>query len=154
MTIATSPTPTCRRCLVSREEVARIAATLPELPTAKRDRYERDWGVRRVEADTLSSESLVSAFYEEAVAAYGTGDGKPQRLATWMTGELFRLLYADGEGQDLRQIGEVKIQPAALGGAAQAGGREGDQPQHGQEGAGEHVRHRRRPAGHRPARGA
>ena len=65
-----------------------------------------------VEADTLSGESLVAAFFEEAVAAYGTGDGKPQRLATWMTGELFRLLYADGEGQDLRQIGEVKIKPA------------------------------------------
>ena len=29
-----------------------------------------------------------------------------------MTGELFRLLYADGEGQDLRQIAASKIQPA------------------------------------------
>ena len=48
------------------------------------------------------------------MAAYGDGEGKPQRLATWMTGELFRLLYADGEGQDLRQIAEIKIQPAQL----------------------------------------
>jgi aspartyl-tRNA(Asn)/glutamyl-tRNA(Gln) amidotransferase subunit B len=68
--------------------------------------------VRRIEANTLTSESLVAAFYEQAVAAYGAGEGKPQRLATWMTGELFRLLYADGEGQDLRQIAEVRIQPA------------------------------------------
>ena len=99
---------------VSREDVARIAAELPELPGAKRDRYERAWGVRRIEADTLTSESLVAAFYEASVAAYGTGEGKPQRLATWMTGELFRLLYADGEGQDLRQIAGIKIQPAQL----------------------------------------
>jgi aspartyl-tRNA(Asn)/glutamyl-tRNA(Gln) amidotransferase subunit B len=99
---------------VSRAEVERIAATLPELPGAKRDRYERDWGVRRIEANTLTSESLVAAFYEQAVAAYGTEAGQPQRLATWMTGELFRLLYADGEGQDLRQIAGVKIQPAQL----------------------------------------
>ena len=97
---------------VSREEVARIAASLPELPGAKRDRYMAAWGVRRIEANTLTSESLVTSFYEAAVAAYGTTDGKPQRLATWMTGELFRLLYADGEGQDLRQIGEIKIKPA------------------------------------------
>jgi aspartyl-tRNA(Asn)/glutamyl-tRNA(Gln) amidotransferase subunit B len=46
------------------------------------------------------------------VAAYGQGDGQPQRVATWMTGELFRLLYADGEGQDLRQIADIKIKPA------------------------------------------
>jgi aspartyl-tRNA(Asn)/glutamyl-tRNA(Gln) amidotransferase subunit B len=99
---------------VSRAEVARIRQTLPELPTAKRDRYMQEWGVRRIEANTLSGESLVSAFYEAAVAAYGTGDGRPQRLATWMTGELFRLLYADGEGQDLRQIAEIKIKPEQL----------------------------------------
>lgn len=106
------PEPDLPPLMVSREEVTRIAATLPELPGAKRDRYEREWGVRRIEANTLTSESLVSAFYEQAVAAYGTTEGKPQRLATWMTGELFRLLYADGEGQDLRQIASVKIQPA------------------------------------------
>ncbi len=99
---------------VSRAEVARIAAGLPELPEAKRDRYEREWNVRRGEAATLAGENLVAAFFEQAVAAYGTGDGKPQRLATWMTGELFRLLYADGEGQDLRQIAAIKIQPAQL----------------------------------------
>jgi aspartyl-tRNA(Asn)/glutamyl-tRNA(Gln) amidotransferase subunit B len=29
-------------------------------------------------------------------------------------GELFRLLYADGEGQDLRQIAGVKIKPGQL----------------------------------------
>jgi aspartyl-tRNA(Asn)/glutamyl-tRNA(Gln) amidotransferase subunit B len=97
---------------VSREEVARLAAALPELPAAKRNRYEQAWGVRRIEANVLTSEAAVARFFEEAVAAYGEQDGKPQRLATWMTGELFRLLYADGEGQDLRQIAAVKITPA------------------------------------------
>jgi aspartyl-tRNA(Asn)/glutamyl-tRNA(Gln) amidotransferase subunit B len=29
-----------------------------------------------------------------------------------MTGELFRLLYADGDGQDLRQITAIKLTPA------------------------------------------
>ena len=97
---------------VSREEVARLAAALPELPAVKRNRYEQAWGVRRIEANVLTSEAAVARFFEETVAAYGEADGKPQRLATWMTGELFRLLYADGEGQDLRQIAAVKIAPA------------------------------------------
>jgi aspartyl-tRNA(Asn)/glutamyl-tRNA(Gln) amidotransferase subunit B len=97
---------------VTRAEVERITAGLPELPVARRDRYMGEWGVRQVEATTLASENLVSAFYEQVVAAYGQGDGQPQRVATWMTGELFRLLYADGEGQDLRQIADIKIKPA------------------------------------------
>lgn len=99
---------------VSRAWVKTLAAQLPELPTTKRDRFEQQWGVRRIEADILTSESLVASFFEKSVAAYGTEEGKPQRIANWMTGELFRLIYADGEGQDLRQIAEIKIQPAQL----------------------------------------
>lgn len=105
------PDPDLPPLRISREEVARLAATLPELPAAKRNRYEQAWGVRRVEANVLTSEAVVARYFEEAVAAYGEEDGKPQRLATWMTGELFRLLYADGDGQDLRQIAAIKIRP-------------------------------------------
>lgn len=108
------PEPDLPPVVVSRDWVAALAAQLPELPTVKRDRYEQQWGVRRIEADILTSESLVASFFEKSVAAYGMAEGKPQRVANWMTSELFRLLYADGEGQDLRQIAEVKIQPAQL----------------------------------------
>jgi aspartyl-tRNA(Asn)/glutamyl-tRNA(Gln) amidotransferase subunit B len=94
--------------------IEQIRAQLPELPDAKRDRYVVEWGVRRAEADILTSEQLVADYFEQAVAAYGVASGKPQRLATWLTTELFRLLYADGDGQDLRQIAEVKIKPTQL----------------------------------------
>ncbi|MCB0126327.1 MAG: Asp-tRNA(Asn)/Glu-tRNA(Gln) amidotransferase subunit GatB [Caldilineaceae bacterium] len=96
---------------VSRAQVDAIAATLPELPAAKRTRYIGEWELRPLEAVTLASESLVARFFEEAVGAYGSDDGQPQRVANWMTGELFRLLYAGGDGQDLRQIAQIKITP-------------------------------------------
>ncbi|MBX3015021.1 MAG: Asp-tRNA(Asn)/Glu-tRNA(Gln) amidotransferase subunit GatB [Caldilineaceae bacterium] len=108
------PEPDLPPVQVSRAWVARLAAELPELPTTKRDRYEQAWGLRRIEAEILTSESLVAAFFEQLVAEYGSEAGKAQRAATWLTGELFRLLYADGDGQDLRQIAEIKIQPAQL----------------------------------------
>jgi len=108
------PEPDLPPVTVDRAWVATLAAQLPELPTAKRDGYEQQWGVRRIDAEILTSESLVAHYFEQAVAAYGTTDGKPQRIANWMTGELFRLIYADGEGQDLRQIADVKITPAQL----------------------------------------
>ncbi len=103
---------------VSREWVEQIRATLPELPDVKLARYVDQWGLRRAEAEILTDEQLVADFYEAAVTVYlGTDPApgeKPQRLANWITGELFRLIYADGEGQDLRQIAQVKIQPGQL----------------------------------------
>ncbi len=108
------PEPDLPPLAISREWVAEIAATLPELPDAKRARYEQGWGIRPAEARILTDEKLVADYFEAAVAAYGTETGKPQRMANWMTGEFFRLLYADGEGQDLRQIADVKVQPHQL----------------------------------------
>ncbi len=110
------PEPDLPPLVVKHMWVDEIQASLPELPDAKQARYINDWDVRAIEANTLISERLVAAYFESAVAVYGTDDGKPQRIANWMTGELFSLLYADGEGQDLRQIEDVQIKPAQLAG--------------------------------------
>ncbi|RME56283.1 MAG: Asp-tRNA(Asn)/Glu-tRNA(Gln) amidotransferase subunit GatB, partial [Caldilineae bacterium] len=108
------PEPDLPPLVVSREWVAELAAGLPELPDAKRRRYEEEWGLRPIDAQTLTGEKLVADFFEAAVAAYGVDEGRPQRMANWITGELFRLIYADGAGQDLRQIAEVKIRPEQM----------------------------------------
>ncbi|MCC6458758.1 MAG: Asp-tRNA(Asn)/Glu-tRNA(Gln) amidotransferase subunit GatB [Caldilineaceae bacterium] len=108
------PEPDLPPLVISREQVEEIRATLPELPDAKTARYTGEWGLRPIEAETLTSEALVAEFFEATVAAYGNGPGQPQRAANWITGELFRLLYAGGEGQDLRQIADVKVRPDQL----------------------------------------
>jgi aspartyl-tRNA(Asn)/glutamyl-tRNA(Gln) amidotransferase subunit B len=108
------PEPDLPPLVVSRAWTDEIRATLPELPDAKRTRYIESLGVRPVDAGILTSESLVARYFEAVVDAYGDEDGKPQRVANWITGEVFRLLYAGGEGQDLRQIANLRIQPAHL----------------------------------------
>jgi aspartyl-tRNA(Asn)/glutamyl-tRNA(Gln) amidotransferase subunit B len=108
------PEPDLPPLFVTREWVTEIRATLPELPEAKRARYTTAWGLRPIEVDTLISEALVANFFEATIAAYGDTPGQPQRAANWITGELFRLLYADGYGQDLRQIATVKVRPEQL----------------------------------------
>ncbi len=95
-------------------EIERLRTALPELPDAKQARYVADWGLRPAEAAILASERTVSAYFEAAVDAYGTEPGKPQRMANWLTGEFFRLLYADGDGADLRQISETRVKPPQL----------------------------------------
>jgi len=108
------PEPDLPPLFVNRSWVDEIRATLPELPAAKHSRYVTDWGLRPDDAKILAGERLVADYFEQALDAYGFDDGRPQRLANWMTGEFFRLLYADGEGQDLRQIENVRVQPEHL----------------------------------------
>ncbi|MEM7538527.1 MAG: Asp-tRNA(Asn)/Glu-tRNA(Gln) amidotransferase subunit GatB, partial [Chloroflexota bacterium] len=110
------PEPDLPPLQVERSWVDQIQLTLIELPRPKQQRYEDDLGVRAKEASILTGEKLVADFFEEAVDAYGTDDGKPQRLANWMTGEFFRLIYDSGEGQDLRQIASTKVKPSQLAG--------------------------------------
>lgn len=99
---------------VSREWVEAIRATLPELPDHRIHRYTNDWGVRATDAQILAGERQVADFFEAAVTAYGPGEDRPQKLANWITGDLFRLIHAQGEGQDLRRLSELPIQPGQL----------------------------------------
>ncbi len=108
------PEPDLPPLVIMQPWIDEIRATLPELPDARRARYEEDWGVRAVDAEILTSEIQVANFFEEAVAAYGSSDDKPQRVANWITGELFRLIYAAGDAQDLRQLADLPIRPQQL----------------------------------------
>ena len=67
-TTATSPTPTSCRSSSSRPGSTRIAATLPELPDAKKARFVADYGMTEYDAGVLTAETA-SASYFEAVAA-------------------------------------------------------------------------------------
>jgi aspartyl-tRNA(Asn)/glutamyl-tRNA(Gln) amidotransferase subunit B len=108
------PEPDLPPIFVTREWVEEIRATLPELPDVRSARYQQDWGVRRIDADILTGEIAVANFFERAVSAYGSDGDKPQRMANWITGELFRLIYAAGDSQDLRQIADLPIRPDQL----------------------------------------
>ncbi|MFN8442673.1 MAG: Asp-tRNA(Asn)/Glu-tRNA(Gln) amidotransferase subunit GatB [Caldilineaceae bacterium] len=108
------PEPDLPPLRVSPIYVEQVRRSLPDLAETKRDRYMNEWGVRRIDAELISSEKLVAEYYEAAVAIYGNGEGKPQRLANWLTTELFRLLYSDGSGTDLRSIVDAKVKPAQL----------------------------------------
>ena len=108
------PEPDLPPLVVDRQWVEEEARTLPELPDAKEQRYRQAWALRPADAGAITSEKAVADYFEAAVDAYGQEDGKPQRMANWITDELFRLLYADGEGQDLRQIADTRVQPQQL----------------------------------------
>jgi aspartyl-tRNA(Asn)/glutamyl-tRNA(Gln) amidotransferase subunit B len=78
---------------------------LPELPTAKRERFMKEFGLSDYDADVLTAERDVAEYYEAAVAA--GGDAK--KCANWIMSELMR------EMAEARvSARQVKLTPAEL----------------------------------------
>jgi aspartyl-tRNA(Asn)/glutamyl-tRNA(Gln) amidotransferase subunit B len=78
---------------------------LPELPDARRERYQHDFELSRYDATQLTSSLAVSGFFEQAVALYP----KPKVIANWVQGELFRILRERD-----REIEETHVTPEQL----------------------------------------
>ena len=72
--------------------IAEVVAAMPELPDARRARFEAAYGLSAYDADVLTN-SRAQADYYEAAAAAG-GDAK--LAANWVMGELAAALNRDG----------------------------------------------------------
>tara|TARA_Y100001956_G_scaffold60583_1_gene60262 strand:+ start:302 stop:1816 length:1515 start_codon:yes stop_codon:yes gene_type:complete len=84
-----------------------IAASLPELPDAKKARFMGDYGLTEYDASVLTADTTSAGFFEGVVAA--CDDGK--LAANWVINELFGRLKADE-----KDISDSPLSPAALGG--------------------------------------
>ena len=84
---------------LDRRGSTRIAATLPELPDAKKARFVTDYGMTEYDAGVLTAETA-SAAYFEAVAA--GRDGK--QAANWVINELFGRLNKEGRAIDASPV--------------------------------------------------
>jgi aspartyl-tRNA(Asn)/glutamyl-tRNA(Gln) amidotransferase subunit B len=75
--------------------LAEIRAALPELPSARRARYQEALGLSAYDAAVLVGDPSATALFEGAIAADPALPAK--RLANWVTGEYLRLAKS-GEG--------------------------------------------------------
>ena len=83
------PDPDLLPVVLSREYVERIRGELPELPGARRSRFESEFALSEPDARRLT-ESRDLADYYEAVAK---SSGQPKLAANWVTGELVAALH-------------------------------------------------------------
>jgi aspartyl-tRNA(Asn)/glutamyl-tRNA(Gln) amidotransferase subunit B len=102
------PEPDLPPLRIERSWVEELRRTLPELPLARRDRFQRDYGLGRYDAEVLVADRHVADFYEQVVAATAV-DAKT--AANWVMGELFRLMNQTG-----KTLAEVPVTPAAFAG--------------------------------------
>jgi len=88
------PDPDLLPVVVTAETREAIRATLPELPEAKRDRFEQQYGLPRYDATVLTGEAALADYYEAAVKASGA-DAK--LCANWVTTDLLGALNKLGK---------------------------------------------------------
>lgn len=88
------------------EEIAQIQAGLPELPLARRERFEKDYQLSGYDAEILTNERSLSDYYETAVKAYA---GEAKAVANWMMNDLSRMLNDLGKNAD-----ELNLKPDDL----------------------------------------
>jgi len=100
------PEPDLPPLVVSPDRVERIRAALPELPSARRDRYRRDYStLTEYDIGVLTSSAAVGDYFEQL--ASGSGDAKT--AANWLMGEVLAALKSTGRG-----ITSFPVRPDAL----------------------------------------
>jgi len=87
--------------------VERIKAELPELPDAKRRRFETELGLTAYDAAQLTMDRAYADYFEQAAAQLPQGQAK--LAANWILGELSATL-----NRDEIDIAQSRVTPAAL----------------------------------------
>jgi aspartyl-tRNA(Asn)/glutamyl-tRNA(Gln) amidotransferase subunit B len=101
------PDPDLLPLQIDADFIAEVVAEMPELPDARRSRFETAYGLSAYDANVLTSTRAQADYFETAAAA--GGDAK--LAANWVMGELAAALNKQG-----LDIGESPIAAATLGG--------------------------------------
>lgn len=100
------PEPDLPPLVIDREWVKRIYASLPELPSERKTRYVREYGLSDYDAKVLTSSKDLADYYEECLKHFND----PKTVANWVMGDLSRLLNARN-----LDITECPVKPGQLG---------------------------------------
>jgi aspartyl-tRNA(Asn)/glutamyl-tRNA(Gln) amidotransferase subunit B len=100
------PEPDLPPLLIAREWVEELRAQLPELPDAKRARFEQAYELGHEDAARLTEDIVVADYFEQAVHAKRVA---PKMIANWILSELFRHVNETG-----RDFADARVSPQAL----------------------------------------
>ncbi len=88
------PDPDLPPLVIAQEWIARVKASLPELPGAMRERFVNDYGLPEYDAMVLTQSKGMAAYFETVVASAGKEQAKP--AANWMMGDVASTLNREG----------------------------------------------------------
>jgi aspartyl-tRNA(Asn)/glutamyl-tRNA(Gln) amidotransferase subunit B len=93
---------------ISAEYIESVRQQLPELPSAKQQRFVEEYGLKPDDADLLTGSRALADFFEAAATAT---EAKAQLVANWVIGDLSAALNRDG-----MDIADSKISATELAG--------------------------------------
>jgi aspartyl-tRNA(Asn)/glutamyl-tRNA(Gln) amidotransferase subunit B len=100
------PDPDLLPIVIDDETIERIAATLPELPDAKRERFARHYGLSAYDAGVLTAQRALADYFETVAKSTRA---TPKIAANWVMGDLTAAL-----NRDSLEIGGSRIPAAVL----------------------------------------
>jgi aspartyl-tRNA(Asn)/glutamyl-tRNA(Gln) amidotransferase subunit B len=83
-----------------------VRQSLPELPAARGQRFQTDYGLPEYDAEVLTGDKALADYFEAAVREFP----QPKQLSNWIMAELLRELKKEEAG-----IASCRITPKALG---------------------------------------
>ena len=92
------------------EFIDRCRGEIPELPDAKRARFETDFGIKAADAEQIAGDPEFAEFFEAAAA--GMAGKEAQTVANLLVNEM--IAYLKGAGVSLAESGIAPAQVAAL----------------------------------------
>lgn len=87
------PEPDLPPLVIPQTWIDKVAAEMPEMPSAKRGRFKADYGLNDYDAGVLTSTKELAKFYEDTAAK----SGNPKATANWVMNELLGRLNAAGK---------------------------------------------------------
>jgi len=78
------PDPDLPPLVLTQEYVEEIRKSLPELPSAKKERYIKEFGIPEYDAGVLTADTEISFYFEKLITKH-----EPKICVTWLTVELF-----------------------------------------------------------------
>ena len=101
------PDPDLPPLVISQEWIARVKATMPELPGAMRERFLRDYGLSEYDATVLTQSKAMADYFEALVAKAGREQSKP--AANWLMGDVSSALKRENV-----EIADAPVKAAQL----------------------------------------
>ena len=99
------PDPDLPAVIADAERVRAIQEQMPELPTARRQRFVAAYGLPDYDAAQLTQDRALSDYFESAVRV----GASPKIASNWMMGELARLLKERGCGIDASPVSAQQL---------------------------------------------
>ncbi|MHA6480319.1 Asp-tRNA(Asn)/Glu-tRNA(Gln) amidotransferase subunit GatB [Paenibacillus sp. strain BS8-2] len=100
------PDPDLVRLTISQEWKERVRASIPELPDARKTRYQSDYGLSSYDADVITASKKLADLFEESLSY--TKDAKS--VANWVMGDLLGYLNANS-----LELSDIKLTGQGLG---------------------------------------